>query len=75
MMEKILDVIDNFMEDLKDKEYVCYYRSMVGYQKNYFTKEQLIKFINQNQLSDIEIYKIKDRIKLERELRIYEKEE
>lgn len=75
MIEKIIDNIDNFIEDLKEKEYVCYYSGITGYSKYYFTKKQLIKFINEHQISDMDIYKIKDRITLERELRIKESED
>ena len=75
MLDKITDIIDYFIEDCKNKEYVCYCAEMIGYSKQYFTKKQLIKFINEHQLADIEIYKIKDRIKIERELRIQESED
>ena len=72
MFDRIVDIIDNAVEDFKEKEYVCFYTTMVGYSKQYFTKKQLIKFINEHRLGDMEIYKIKDKVKLERELRILE---
>ena len=72
MFDRIVDIIDNAVEDFKEKEYVCFYTTMVGYSKQYFTKKQLIKFINEHQLADIDVYKIKDKIKIERELRIQE---
>lgn len=71
-MQKIKDIIEDFIEDFKDKEYVCYCSQFTGYSKQYFTKKQLIKFINEHQLADIDVYKIKDKIKIERELRIQE---
>ena len=75
MWDKFIDIIDNLIEDSKDKEYVVYCSGITGYSKQYFTKKQLIKFINKHQLSDIDIYRIKDKIKIERELRIQESED
>lgn len=75
MVEDIIKMVDNFIEDCKDKEYVCYYndRTSNRYDKFLFTKKQLIEFINENQLDKLEVYKITDRIQIERELRIKEK--
>ena len=70
MIEKLVEIIDDIIENCKEKEYVCFYASMVGYSKQYFTKKQLIKFINEHQLANMEIYKLKEKIKIERELRI-----
>lgn len=73
VIEKIIDTINNLPEQFKSKEYVCYYHTFNRISKELFTKKELIKFINEHQLSDMDIFKIEDKIQLERELRIKEK--
>lgn len=74
MIETIIETIENLVEQFKDKEYVCYYNNnhTGGINEIYLTKKELYKFINKHQLADMRIYKIKDRVKIERELRIKE---
>ena len=72
-MEKIVDMIDDLKECFKKKEYVCYYRDNMGFiHEIYLTKKELYKFINKHQIADMKIYRIKDQIQIERELRIKE---
>lgn len=74
MIEKIIDMIDDLTEFFKEKEYVCYYRNDMGsIIEIYLTKKELDKFINKHQITDMKIYKIKDQLQIERELRIKEK--
>ena len=73
MIEKLVDIINDISELFKEKEYVCYYVNNNNSIKEIFlTKKELCKFINEHQLSNMKVYKIKDRIKIERELRIEE---
>lgn len=73
MIEKIVDIINDLTENFKEKEYVCYYKNFMGeIAETYLTKKELYKFINQHQLSEMKIYKIKDQLQIERELRIKE---
>lgn len=75
--KQIVEAFEDFGESFKTKEYVCYYRDNEGFiRETYLTKKELYKFINKHQLADMSIYKIKDKIKdkieIERELRIKE---
>ena len=73
IIEQIIEAFENFGESFKTKEYVCYYRDNEGFiRETYLTKKELYKFIDKHQLADMKIYKIKDRIEIERELRIKE---
>lgn len=73
MIEKIIDTIENWKEIFKEKEYVCYFRDNNGFIcEIYLTKKELYKFINEHQLADMNIYRIKDKLQIERELRIKE---
>lgn len=77
MLKKIINSIENAMEnileELKDKEYVCYYNNDKGnINEIYLTKKELYKFINKHQLADMRVYKIKDRVEIVRELSIKE---
>ena len=77
MLKKIINSIENAMEnileELKDKEYVCYYNNDKGnINEIYLTKKELYKFINKHQLADMRVYKIKDRVEIIRELSIKE---
>ena len=47
MLEKITEAIQDLAESFKEKEYVCYYRTDMGFlEEIYLTKKELIKFIN-----------------------------
>lgn len=76
MIFKILqESIENFIEDCKEKEYVVYYNSNMSsgrYDKHLFTKKQLLKFIKENELYKIEVFKIKDEIKINKTIEIEE---
>ena len=71
--KQIVEAFEDFGESFKTKEYVCYCRNDAGFtNETYLTKKELYKFINKHQLADMSIYKIKDRIEIERELKIKE---
>lgn len=71
--KQIVEAFEDFGESFKTKEYVCYYRDNEGFiRETYLTKKELYKFINKHQLANMKIYKIKDRIEIERELKIKE---
>lgn len=73
IVEQIVEAFEDFGESFKTKEYVCYYKDNAGFIKEiYLTKKELYKFMNKHQLADMSIYKIKDKIEIERELRIKE---
>lgn len=73
MLEKITEAIQDLAESFKEKEYVCYYRTNMGFlEKEYLTKKELVKFINKHPITELEAYKIKDKVKIEREVYIKE---
>lgn len=73
MLEKITEAIQDLAESFKEKEYVCYYRTDMGFlEEIYLTKKELIKFINSNKTTELEAYKIKDKVKIKREIYIEE---
>lgn len=73
IIEQIVEAFEDFGENFKTKEYVCYCRNDAGFiNETYLTKKELYKFINNHPLANMSIYKIKDRIEIERELRIKE---
>lgn len=73
MLEKITEAIEDLTECFKEKEYVCYYRTSMGFlEKEYLTKKELVKFINRHPTTNLEAYKIKDKVKIEREIRLKE---
>lgn len=73
MLEKITEAIQDLTENFKEKEYVCYYRTNMGFlEKEYLTKKELVKFINKHPITELEAYKIKDKVKIEREVYIKE---
>lgn len=73
MLEKITEVIQDLAESFKEKEYVCYYRTSMGFlEKVYLTKKELVKFINKHSTTELEAYKIKDELKIKREIYIEE---
>ncbi len=76
MIFKILEEnIEDFIEDSKKKEYVVYYSvNMTNerYNKHLFTKKQLLKFIKEHELYKIEVFKIKDEIKINKNIEIEE---
>lgn len=76
MILKILEEnIENFIEDCKEKEYVVYYSvNMTNgrYDKHLFTKKQLLKFIKEHELYKIEVFKIKDEVKINKNVEIEE---
>lgn len=73
MLEKIIETIQDLAEIFKDKEYVCYYRTNMDFiEKEYFTKKELVKFINRHPVADLEAYKIKDKVEIERKVCIKE---
>lgn len=73
MLEKITEAIQDLTENFKEKEYVCYYRTRMGFIEQVFlTKKELVKFINKHPVTELEAYKIKDKVKIEREIRLKE---
>lgn len=74
IINDIIKGIYDYIEDFRTKEYVCYYKekNLTCYDCEYFTKNQLIEFINEHQLQDLEVYKIDSRIKIKRTLEIEE---
>lgn len=73
MLEKITEAIQDLTENFKEKEYVCYYRTSMGFIEQVFlTKKELVKFINKHPVTELEAYKIKDKVKIEREVYIKE---
>jgi hypothetical protein len=75
MLEKITEAIEDFTEIFKEKEYVCYYRTTAGFiEKVYLTKKELVKFLNKHPIADVDAYKIKDKVEIERKISIKEDE-
>lgn len=73
MIEKIIEAMQDLTEGFKEKEYVCYYKINMGFlEKVYLTKKELVKFINRNKTAELEVYKIKDKVKIERKITIKE---
>lgn len=76
MIFKILEEnIEDFIEDCKKKEYVVYYSTNAidgRYNKYLFTKKQLLKFIKEHELYKIEVFKIKDKVKINKNVEIEE---
>ncbi len=71
MIEKIIEAMQDLTEGFKEKEYVCYYKINMGFlEKVYLTKKELVKFINRNKTAELEVYKIKDKVKIERKIKI-----
>lgn len=68
---KFIDIKTKRLKD--EKEYVVYRNTIGGYQKNFLTREELKDYINQNHLTDLDIYKTNDIIKIKRTLEIEEK--
>lgn len=67
MFRIIVDAIDDFIEDCKEKEYVCFYKvNMTNgrYDKMLFTKKQLLQFMKEHETKDIIVFKIKDEVKI-----------
>ena len=73
MFNKLIEKIEDLKETFKEKEYICYYRTSMGFlEKVYLTKKELVKFINKHPTTELEAYKINDKVKTEREVRIKE---
>lgn len=72
IFESIINDAQDFLENCKEKEYVVYRNTIGGYQKVLLTKAQLTDYINKNQLADLDIYKINNKIKIKRTLEILE---
>lgn len=73
MLEKIAETIQDLAESFKEKEYICYYRTSMGFlEKVYLTKKELVKFLKKHPVTELEAYKIKDKVKIEREVHIEE---
>lgn len=69
----IVDEILNFIEDCKEKEYVVYEETRIGYINRYlFTKKQLTEYINRHEISKFDVFKIKDAVKIKRTLEVKE---
>lgn len=73
MFNELIEKIEDLKETFKEKEYICYYRTNMGFlEKVYLTKKELVKFIKKHPVTELEVYKIKDKIKIERKITIKE---
>lgn len=74
MIRYLIDGIDNIIEECKKKEYVVYCKGSltIGYIKHCFTKKQLLQFMKDHELWEMDVYKIKDEVKINK---IFEIEE
>lgn len=73
MFNELIEKNEDLKETFKEKEYICYYRTSMGFlEKAYLTKKELVKFINKHPTTELEAYKINDKVKIEREVRIKE---
>lgn len=70
----IFKILEDFIEDCKEKEYVvyCSNRMTGGYNRYLFTKKELLKFVKEHELATIEVFKIKDEIKINKIIEIEE---
>lgn len=78
MLKILIDSIDNFLEDCKEKEYEVYYKVNMSngrYEKLLFTKRQLLDFIKKHDVADIQVFKIKDRVKINKIVQLIENKE
>ena len=67
--------IDNFIEDCKEKEYVVYFKvNMTNgrYDRLLLTKKQLLQFMKENETRKMEVFKIKDKVKIKKTFEIEE---
>ena len=67
MFRCVIEQIDNYIEDCKEKEYVVYHKvNMINgrYNRYLFTKKQLLRFMKEHETCDIEVFKIKDNVKI-----------
>lgn len=57
----------------EEKEYIVYtYNMFVGFTRDEMTKEEVIKHMENNELSKFEVFRIKDKVKVKK---IYEVED
>ncbi len=69
MIRVLMNEIDNFIEDCKEKEYEVYHEvNMTNgrFDRYLFTKKQLLQFMKENELKKINVFKIKDKVRIKK---------
>lgn len=75
MIRVLIEEIDNFIEDCKEKEYEVYhevYMSNGRFERHLFTKRQLLQYMKKHELQEINVFKIKDKVKINKTFELEE---
>lgn len=74
MFKCLVETIENMIEDGKEKEYEVYCKEnmFLGYNRYLFTKKQLLQYMREHEVCTIQVFKIKDRVKINKTFEIEE---
>jgi hypothetical protein len=78
IFQEVAESLNRCIENCKKKEYIVFDNTEMTngrFNRYYFTKNQLLEYIEKHELCKLKVFRIKDEVKIKKEITIEEKED